>query len=336
MNLTDNDNNLNSINIPNLPKIYTISDAETETSLNRNPRRQPNPENHKTKNKSNQNSDIDENSEQERKKRKCKGKKKTRRSNPHRTTNNLKIWYNNINGITSKIDEFKTIIDADNPHIIIVTETKTAKCPKLKNHDWINQTKPNKSGGIAMRKDIAMNATEVDIETQPGMEILWCKLINNMDKIYIGAYYGKQENEKLETVEREFSLLTTQIIRLKQDGHIILAGDFNAKIEINDKNQTIQNQSRNGRLLKQTMEMTQTTPITTESNWGKWTRVNRHKTEERSIIDYIVTDQEIAKKVTWMLIDETGNHRPKGKNETDHNTIILEIKIEQKKKEKIK
>ena len=80
---------------------------------------------------------------------------------------------------------------------------------------------------------------DIDVEKETEMEIIWCKIINDKTNIYIGAYYGKQENGKRETIVREYSILNTQILRLQQDGHI-LTGDFNSIIEIETHNQIIQ------------------------------------------------------------------------------------------------
>ena len=65
-----------------------------------------------------------------------------------------------------------------------------------------------------------------------------------------------------------------------------------------------------------------------KSDRGDWTRVNRTNPSERSIIDYLIGTQKIAKQVSWLEIDEEGSIRIKGKKESDHNTISLELQIE--------
>ena len=59
---------------------------------------------------------------------------------------------------------------------------------------------------------------------------------------------------------------------------------------------------------------------------GIWTRVNRKKSEEKSVIDYILASPYIAKAIQTLIVDEEGHLRVKGKNETDHNTITTTIK----------
>ena len=125
--------------------------------------------------------------------------------------------------------------------------------------------------------------------------------------------------------------MTTQINKLKSKGHIILMGDFNAKLEVN-KIGIEQKISRNGTCLQRTIDQTQTTPISLKANKGTWTRVNRKKTSEKSIIDYVIMTTEIAQSTTMIHIDEEGTLRLKGKEESDHNTIVIETTIPTQKR----
>ena len=117
-------------------------------------------------------------------------------------------------------------------------------------------------------------------------------------------------------------------------GDIILIGDFNAKLEIEKDNKIIQQQSGNGKRLQRTINNTGLHPITTEANIGTWTRVNRHNTNEKSIIDYALASQNIKPNIRRVEIDEEGIRRPKGKNETDHNTITVELDLKTRRSQK--
>ena len=66
-------------------------------------------------------------------------------------------------------------------------------------------------------------------------------------------------------------------------------------------------------------------PISTNANGGIWTRKNRTKHTEKSVIDYILVDENTLKQMEEILVDEEGTHRIGGKNESDHNTILLTI-----------
>ncbi len=52
-------------------------------------------------------------------------------------------------------------------------------------------------------------------------------------KTFIGIYCGPQESAPNEEVQREYDTLKSHITSLKQNGKVILAGDFNAKLEGN-------------------------------------------------------------------------------------------------------
>ena len=64
-----------------------------------------------------------------------------------------------------------------------------------------------------------------------------------------------------------------------------------------------------------------------KADTGIWTRVNRKKNEEKSVIDYIFATLYIAKEIQTPTVDEEGHLRVKGENETDHNSITMTIKI---------
>ena len=67
---------------------------------------------------------------------------------------------------------------------------------------------------------------------------------------------------------------------------------------------------------------------------GIWTRVNRKKSKEKSVIDYILASPYIAKGIQTLNVDEEGHLRVKGKNETDHNTITMTTKMNDPRKPK--
>ena len=135
-----------------------------------------------------------------------------------------------------------------------------------------------------------------------------------------------REKNKEELVKCIYYCLETQVSLQMSDNEVILRGDFNAKIEI-DNNEIKQKQSRNGKLLQSIMKNTGLQAISTKAKIGSWTRVSRKITNEKSIIDHILTTPTIASNKITMVIDETGEPRVKGKNESDHITIILTTKI---------
>ena len=124
--------------------------------------------------------------------------------------------------------------------------------------------------------------------------------------------------KKMENAKDIFTALGHQIAQKAQNNEVIIAGDFNAKLQINS-NSCKQHISRNGKLLREIMDNNDLTPANLKSNHGIWTRVNRKNAEQKSVIDYILTTEQIARRI-------------KGTNETDHNTIIMSIRINDPRK----
>ena len=74
---------------------------------------------------------------------------------------------------------------------------------------------------------------------------------------------------------------------------IILTGDFNAKLEIKQGNYQ-QTRSPNGKHLETLIRMNNLHSLATKAKNIGWTRQNRNKIEEKSIIDYILTTEKIS------------------------------------------
>ena len=158
--------------------------------------------------------------------------------------------YANVNGIIrGKDGSIQSAAETYQADIITLTETKQI-LPRITGYSpWIHKQRTNKEGGgvaIAVKEEIASKTTKVENIEDHEQEIVWIEYKpTNNNKIYIGAYYGKQEKEPREIIEREYSQLQTQINQLEKTGSIILTGDFNAKLKITDNNIT-QEQSPNG------------------------------------------------------------------------------------------
>ena len=60
---------------------------------------------------------------------------------------------------------------------------------------------------------------------------------------------------------------------------------------------------------------------------GQVTRKNTKNENEKSAIDFVLASQGAEPWITGMRIDEEGIRKIKGKNETDHSTVCIDIKI---------
>ena len=76
------------------------------------------------------------------------------------------------------------------------------------------------------------------------------------------------------------------------------------------------------------LDVTETIPVTLNAHKGMWTRSRKRLEKmERSIIDYVIMTKTIAEMTSMIYIDEAGLHKLKGKEETDHNSIIVEVAL---------
>ena len=239
--------------------------------------------------------------------------------------------YANVNGVRGKIISLQAAADSQNSHIVAITETKGTP-PALEGYTpWYHRPRSEgDEGGVAItvRNDIKQSTHLVnDLENNNNQENIWIQInLNRRNKIYAGVYNGKQESTPANEVEREMLQLRAQITKLRRKGHIILTGDFNAKININ-QDEAKQSVSRNGLKLEETPEDLQLTVISTKSKTGTWTRVPWNKKETKSVIDYIVTKKEDEKYVPDNKVDEAESIKIQGTNKSDHNTLCLALQI---------
>ena len=80
--------------------------------------------------------------------------------------------------------------------------------------------------------------------------VSWIRINTKHNTITVGNFYGPQENEQRQKVKTIYRNLRTQIIQAKQEGPVILTGDFNAKLHITKQGNTIQNESNNGKIMQ--------------------------------------------------------------------------------------
>ncbi len=260
-------------------------------------------------------------------------KRRPKKKRPrNRKNKEINIACINVRGAKGKMRSMQSLVEAENLHITLITETmfKGDEKYNIKGQKWVGRNRKNKTGGgvgILVSEKISNNTTEVtDIEEDEDLETTWVKIDTRPDDVYIGVFYGPQENNPIENTRKIYNKLETQIKQLQKRGEVIIGGDFNAKLKITSEKGN-QEESRNGMLLQAIINETHLNPITIEPDIGHWTRTNRNNTSEKSIIDYILMTEKLTTKRGVTIIDETGQLRIKGKNETDHNTITTSIKI---------
>ena len=170
-----------------------------------------------------------------------------------------------------------------------------------------------------MRSSIFVHLPERNIE------IIWVSVRRTkMPPVIIGTYYGKQESRtSKEEIQKEMQLLNEEINERKKDGEIILAMDGNAKIGLIGEDI-----SRNGKELLSLVNRTGLFIVNgTEKCDGIITRQNPNNLAEKSVIDFVFATFDAHTWINRMAIDEEGLLKLKGKKESDHNTICIQLNI---------
>ena len=231
--------------------------------------------------------------------------------------------YANVRGLKSKLSGLKEVLYDHNPHVFLLTETqlKSNVGLSIKGYTIYNKIRSKGPGGgvsILVRNDVtkhvAPHISERDIE------LVWISVRKkDTNPVFIGSYYGKQESRTTnEEIQREMNLLEEEITEMQQEGEIFLGMDGNAKMGILGENI-----SRNGRFLLQLINNTNLTLMNTSDKCqGKVTRKNTNNANEISAIDFVLASESVEKWIEKIIIDEDGLVTIRGKKDTDHNTII--------------
>ena len=200
------------------------------------------------------------------------------------------------------------MIDDYQPALVCIIETHMQKEEEIQISGYslvYRNDRSANSGGIliGVRDNIKNNSLELTQENKVGQS-LWILLTNTNKKIRIGIIYAPQENV---TPNNELKLIYEDIreqikIGKEEKQQILIIGDFNAKIgeAVEDSKTQV---TKGGRQLlklanKENMIILNTVK---EKCKGVWTRVQG---EEKSIIDYVLTDASSANTVKEMKIDE--------------------------------
>ena len=277
--------------------------------------------------------------------------KRTRRgtrgkANEKHSSNQLKIYYNNINGYTSKHRSLNQIIKSVSPDVIALCETKVSATSRLKVDGYetiLSNCKKGKEGLLLAIKEGTFKSAEKISESNE-KNILSSKVVYPECTVRFILVHGPQESEEAEKKNEFYESLMVEIERGKaSDDNVIILGDMNARIEKNElKSGTIEDTSTNGKLLKAVVEKYQLEVLNFHPNTvGKWTRIQKKKKAiEKSIIDYIMVEENLKHRIEEMIIDEDKLYTPwrvifrKKERQiifSDHTAMITTVNIKRGK-----
>ena len=177
--------------------------------------------------------------------------------------------------------------------------------------------------GICVRNDIRPNiAAHI---SERNLEIMWVSIRRKkMPPLFVGTYYGKQETRTNKNeIEREMTLLNEEIEEIQKEGEILLTMDGNAKIGLLGEEI-----SRNGKEILKVLRNTNLKILNgSEKCQGNITRQNTKKENEVSAIDFVWASDNVYRWIDKVNIDEEGLLKIRGKNNTDHNTICINLNV---------
>ena len=235
--------------------------------------------------------------------------KKTRRGKSNKKHENKKnspikfsLFGSNSNGLKAKIDSLKNIIKIfDQPSCITIKETKMRKSGsiQLPGYQTFQLNRSGFGGGLltAVHEDLDPVLVNADDE----VELLIVQIKVGVYQIRVFNAYGPQETNATESLN--FWLrLEQEIIRAKQDNcRILIEMDANAKLDSEFHKMT-----ENGRLMLEIVER-QNLVILNKLPMCKG-KITRHRItknkEEKAILDYTLTCNELANFVETMIIDD--------------------------------
>ena len=253
----------------------------------------------------------------------------------HKKTQKWSLLYANARGIKSKMPCIKNVFAEKKPDIALFTETHLSddKGMNVDGYTWFGKArKTGKGGGVGIFVKNEKKSVVAPHYTQRDLEITWVSINRNTNSpLFVGVYYGKQETTcNKATINDEMVRLTEEILEMQREGEVIICMDANAKVGLMGEEI-----SRNGGLISAVFEECEMNIINgTEKCEGLVTRQNRKKKTEQSAIDLVVTSYQAQEWVTKMIIDESGDFVMSGKNESDHNTILIDIEISHVPKQK--
>ena len=234
-------------------------------------------------------------------------KRKARRSRIKKPKN-IKMYYCNMNGLKSKLESTKQIVERLDPKVIIMCETKLPSDTVLKTllptYEINSRSMKTGQGGLAIAVKIQTFNSVNNVTSTPHKNILVTRIGLDDQAIRIILGYAPQETEAVETREHFFTELEIELSECKLAGDVpVLIGDMNAKLDERE-DKSLHGTTSNGKLLMELVESQELKVLNFERKCsGKWTHVIR-TTGASSVLDYVSVTSELLKNLKDMIIDE--------------------------------
>ena len=265
-------------------------------------------------------------------------KKKTRRGLNNNKPKDVSLYYVNIRGLKSKIDSLGCIIGTVNPDVMAICEIKTITSGSaksfFKSHGY--EIILNKHSGLMIAAKYKLDM--VNVTSTGHNNIISTSIKIGLNHLTIVLAYGLQESANEGERNEFFEELELEMTAAEDRGNkTILVGDLNSKIT--QENEVIKELTPNGTLLNNMISRCSLKVLNFNKKCvGKWTRVEeKNGVTEKSIIDYIIVNDNVERIATEMVIDEEKliapfwirkrKDRAEKRQYSDHNAILLTLQI---------
>ena len=175
------------------------------------------------------------------------------------------------------MNSLKCLTQEIKPSIVIIVETHLQESDSIEIGGYqVKRNDRDKFGGgimICVKDTLKNIVTEVYKTVKEKYEGLWIVIDNGVAKVKIGAVYLPQEGTRNSVLENVYNDIEREMMLHKMD--TIIFGDFNARLEREDQEQT---ESNSGKIMRKFVERNQLRvgnhePIAE----GRWTRVEGNK-----------------------------------------------------------
>ena len=262
-------------------------------------------------------------------------KKKTRRSKKKKNTETLTIVYSNIQGLTKKKESLDVIMEELECDVCLLAETMVCKA-KINGTRCITASKSvGQNVCIVVRRNVKNNniVKLYDPNDNANMIGIRIDMVNTSIRIYT-AHLKQQSTNTWDEICNQFEEVRKQFQNATSSNEsVIMIFDANVHVGSTCINGCLDKQDRGGKLLMQIVEEENLVLLNKEDICaGVVTRVDP-RNGKGSTIDYAICNQFFMSMVCKMTIDVEERYKPTNYasgTKTDHNTIIVELKIEKR------
>ena len=256
----------------------------------------------------------------------------------------------NAAGCQNKMESLLNNINELDAAIVTLQETHYTRKGKLNSElvdfEVFEAIRKKSKGGTAIAVHKSLKPVLID-EYSDDFELLVVEVKLGAKEVRIMSGYGPQENLKKEDRIPFFEKLEEEIVKAKTDEKaVIIQMDANSKLGPKVIKGDPHPQSENGKLLNDIIDRNGLVVINSLQNKcvGKITRKrSTGKVKEESIIDFVITCDDMADMIENMKIDEEGDFALTKYSKTkrgveiiqsDHNSMITTIKATWNKEDK--